>query len=92
MKRKILLGLVAGAVALIVETLFALGCFPRQRWCPIECVQPRGVVAFPQKRGRKEGKATYGTKRDHILERSFGELKDLIKALLERLMLEELAI
>ncbi len=27
MKRKNLLGLVAGAVALIVETLFALGCF-----------------------------------------------------------------
>jgi len=61
MKRKILLGLVAGAVALIVETLFALGCFPRQRWCPVECVEPRGLVAFPQKRGRKEGKATYGT-------------------------------
>ena len=30
--------------------------------------------------------------RDPILERFFGELKDLIKALLERLMLEERAI
>ena len=91
MKRKILLGLVAGAVALIVETLFALGCFPRRRWCPIECVQPRGLVAFPQTR-KKGGEGHIRNKRDHILERSFGELKDLIKALLERLMLEERAI
>ncbi len=53
-----------------------------------------GHVGLPEKTGnRKEKKATMRDKtRDPIPERFSGELKDLIKALLKRLMLKERAI